>query len=183
MYSGNNPIALQSRAWLVDALLELMKTTPYDKITVRDICRKADLSRQTFYNLFQSKEEILYYQLDQIETVPIEEIAAGGQITMRSMLEQFTANIDKNSEFLGALVSHGLEGIIARSVSLRVAATMQRLISTPQENRGFPYALALLSGALVELLLLRFEQGTEISVDDTLNAMKTFFSGDTFGGL
>ena len=37
MYEGNNPTALNSREWLINALLTLMKTKPYAKITVKDI--------------------------------------------------------------------------------------------------------------------------------------------------
>lgn len=53
MYEGNNPTALHSREWLVDSLLSLMEDNPYSRITVRDICNKADLSRQTFYNFLR----------------------------------------------------------------------------------------------------------------------------------
>lgn len=61
MYEGNNPTALNSREWLVDALLTLMETKPYSKITVKDICHKADLSRQTFYNCFDAKDDIILF--------------------------------------------------------------------------------------------------------------------------
>ena len=181
MYEGNNPIALQSRKWLVDTLLTLMKTTPYDKITIRDLCKHADLSRQTFYNLFQSKDEILYYRLEQIRTVPLEEISESENIAVRDMLEQFTLAMEQNAGFLQILVDHGQEGIIAASISRRVSACFQKLMSKQSENRGFPYAVALLSGALFQLLMLRFEQGVEISTDDTLEAMIRIFSGDYFG--
>lgn len=38
---------------------ELVIAMPYAKITVTEICRKAHLSRKTFYDNFQDKEEIL----------------------------------------------------------------------------------------------------------------------------
>lgn len=38
---------------------ELVMEKPYQKITVTEICRKAHLSRKTFYDNFQDKEEIL----------------------------------------------------------------------------------------------------------------------------
>lgn len=49
MYIGNNTIALQSREWLVQALISLMQEHPYNKITIKEICTKADLSR-SYYN-------------------------------------------------------------------------------------------------------------------------------------
>lgn len=61
MYQGNNPSALRSMEWLRCALLELLKQEKYSAITVRQICCQADLSRQTFYQMFSSKEEVMQY--------------------------------------------------------------------------------------------------------------------------
>lgn len=41
---------LKTRQCLRDALLDLMKTKPYKKITVREICEKSNTGRVTFYN-------------------------------------------------------------------------------------------------------------------------------------
>lgn len=61
MYTGNNPSALRSREWFRSALLDLLGNKKFAQITVKDLCRKADLSRQTFYQIFDSKEEVLEY--------------------------------------------------------------------------------------------------------------------------
>ena len=63
MYVGNNATAIRSQKWIVDSLLSLMEQKPYAEITVRDICKAADLSRQTFYNVFDSKDEVLCFRL------------------------------------------------------------------------------------------------------------------------
>lgn len=54
MYNGKNPTAIQSREWLIQTLLSMMNEMPYSKITIKEICHRADLSRQTFYNFFNS---------------------------------------------------------------------------------------------------------------------------------
>ncbi|MBE9387783.1 dihydroxyacetone kinase transcriptional activator DhaS [Vagococcus salmoninarum] len=41
------------------ALKSLMTTTPFTKITIRQIMETADIRRQTFYNHFQDKYELL----------------------------------------------------------------------------------------------------------------------------
>ena len=63
MYVGNNATAIRSQKWIVDSLLSLMEQKSYAEITVRDICKSADLSRQTFYNVFDSKDEVLCFRL------------------------------------------------------------------------------------------------------------------------
>jgi AcrR family transcriptional regulator len=54
-----NPIAEQSKRWLVIALIELMQEKPYSSISVKEIADKAQLSRRTFYRNFNIKEDLL----------------------------------------------------------------------------------------------------------------------------
>lgn len=57
----SNRITEQTKKWLVDALFELMKNKSYSEISVTEICKKAQLSRKTFYRRFASKDAILDY--------------------------------------------------------------------------------------------------------------------------
>ena len=59
MLQSDNPIARQSQRWIIQALLNLMEKMEYDKITVTEICRNADLDRRTFYRNFDSKNDVL----------------------------------------------------------------------------------------------------------------------------
>ena len=59
MLQSNNPTAQQSQRWIIQALLNLLEQKEYDKISVSEICRKADLDRRTFYRNFDSKNDVL----------------------------------------------------------------------------------------------------------------------------
>lgn len=59
MLQSINPTAQRSQQWIMSALLELMEITEYDKITVSQICQKAELDRRTFYRNFDSKYDVL----------------------------------------------------------------------------------------------------------------------------
>ena len=45
--------------WMLNALLELMEETPYEKITVTQIAQRAGVPRMTYYRNFKNKENIL----------------------------------------------------------------------------------------------------------------------------
>lgn len=64
MYSGTNKTALRSQQSLADALQRLMAVKPYHSISVSELCREAEVSRQTYYTLFKSKESIISYTLN-----------------------------------------------------------------------------------------------------------------------
>ena len=63
MYCGNNKTALASQRQIAEALLQLLDGQPYGDISVSAICKQADVSRQTFYSLFQSKENVITFAL------------------------------------------------------------------------------------------------------------------------
>ncbi|WP_250675523.1 TetR/AcrR family transcriptional regulator (plasmid) [Paraclostridium ghonii] len=55
-----NIIALKSKMWITNSLLELMGKKDFTKISIKEIIDNADLTRQTFYRNFNSKEDVLY---------------------------------------------------------------------------------------------------------------------------
>lgn len=63
MYRGTNKTALFSQKLIGDAMLRLLEDTPYAEISVSDLCREAEVSRQTFYSLFGSKENVITYAI------------------------------------------------------------------------------------------------------------------------
>ena len=66
MQETANPIALRYRRMILDAFAALTRTTPYGEITILRIVQEADVSRQTFYRHFRSKDEILAATLQRI---------------------------------------------------------------------------------------------------------------------
>lgn len=66
MYTGNNPSALRSRREIVQVFLQLLQTTPLESISIKQLMEMTELSRQTFYQIFKDKEEILEFYLDTV---------------------------------------------------------------------------------------------------------------------
>ncbi|WP_312113458.1 TetR/AcrR family transcriptional regulator [Brevibacillus reuszeri] len=63
------PRSLQSREWIILALIQLMEKKAYSLISITEITRKAGLARQTFYRNYQDKDDVLFeYLCNQYET-------------------------------------------------------------------------------------------------------------------
>ena len=60
------PMELGSQNRIQSALLSLMEKHPYSKISVSQICQVAKVSRQTYYRLFDTKDDILILYLNKI---------------------------------------------------------------------------------------------------------------------
>lgn len=56
-----NPSAVRSKMMLTNALLTLMRTKPYEKISIKEITDTAQLARMTFYTNFKTKDDLLIY--------------------------------------------------------------------------------------------------------------------------
>ena len=61
-----NPVAVQSKQMLLNALLELMEKKAYSSISIKELAECAGLDRKTFYRNFDSKEEVLYLRLQEM---------------------------------------------------------------------------------------------------------------------
>ena len=57
------PVELGSQNRIQSTLLSLMGKYPYSKISVSQICLVAKVSRQTYYRLFDTKDDILVLHL------------------------------------------------------------------------------------------------------------------------
>lgn len=64
MNKKNNKQFKSSAARMEQAMLELMNTTPFEKITVRLICDEANVNRSTFYAHYSD----IYDMVEQMET-------------------------------------------------------------------------------------------------------------------
>lgn len=62
-YPSSNPQALRSKDMMIHSLMALMETEPFPEITITQICQEAEVSRQTFYRNFDTKEDILICHL------------------------------------------------------------------------------------------------------------------------
>ena len=59
MFESKNPSAIRSQREITEALASLMKESPYDEISVKQILLESGLAKKTFYRNFESKDDVL----------------------------------------------------------------------------------------------------------------------------
>lgn len=65
---------------LADSIKACMKTTPVDKITVKDIVEGCGLTRQTFYRNFKDKYDLINWYFDKLVLQSFEQIGMGNTV-------------------------------------------------------------------------------------------------------
>ncbi|MCR4754635.1 MAG: TetR family transcriptional regulator C-terminal domain-containing protein [Lachnospiraceae bacterium] len=78
----NNRRTTMTKRLLKTALIELMQETPINKITIKDICQQADLSRSTFYLHYTDQ----YHLLNDLESEAIS--------TIMGQMKKITPDLD-----------------------------------------------------------------------------------------
>ena len=65
-FQSNDPRAVRTRQEIQTAFIELLREKPYQSITVTDIAGKAGYARHTFYNHYETKDDLLANLIDSI---------------------------------------------------------------------------------------------------------------------
>lgn len=165
MYQGKNPSARRSQTWLVQALLELMQEKPYSKITIKELTERSDLSRQTFYQVFQSREEIIEYHLDCLFEKYLQEIQSLKISSTEGLAKIVFSFARQNETFIRALIENDLTGILNRKMQLymdevRIAVDGERQITFND------YASAFICAGLVGILVYWFEKKKGMELEE-----------------
>ncbi|MCR4744242.1 MAG: TetR/AcrR family transcriptional regulator [Lachnospiraceae bacterium] len=109
MYQGSNKTALCSQKNIAEGFYELLKEKEYSKITASEICKKSGVSRQTFYSLFSSKENIVSFILSKEYSFnPSEECNCCGRPTLKELSKGFSSFIVQKGDFIDLLVKNNI---------------------------------------------------------------------------
>ncbi|WP_420640690.1 TetR/AcrR family transcriptional regulator [Candidatus Leptofilum sp.] len=98
---------------LKNSLLELLREKPVQKITVTEICRKADINRNTFYAHYHSPENLL----SQIENELFDQltVAIGSEMDSEKLLLKICQVVYANQELSKIIFSeHGNQELLER---------------------------------------------------------------------
>ncbi|MGM9662555.1 MAG: TetR/AcrR family transcriptional regulator [Oscillospiraceae bacterium] len=173
MYQGSNPIAKRSQDWLAEALLELLKTKAYAQISIKDICGKAGLSRQTFYQMFDSKEEVARYAVRYRQSPALLRPGASPDTAreLKQVARQFARAVRSNQETIQLYRKNNLQYLLYEEISRTLASAELRFGRKPEAHIE-PLANAFFTGALARSLLILADH-EEISEE----AFADFFCG------
>ena len=106
MQQKNDRRVRYTKSALKQSLLELMRDKPIEKITVKDICEKADINRGTFYAHYSDPYDLLA----QIEDELMSEILKSVETSLQAedisvLLSDIFESIEKNRDLCSVLFS------------------------------------------------------------------------------
>ncbi len=116
---------------ITNALLELMKTEDYSKISITDIVAKAGLSRVTYYRHFSSKEDVLirYFQETKAKFMAQNSFNGGpinNEIMVLNLFIFFKTNMDANKAIRNAHLETELLAFLSKEFTENLPVKLDR---------------------------------------------------------
>lgn len=175
MYRGKNPTALKSQQWVKDAFFELLEEKPYDKINVKEITKRADLARQTFYKLYAGKDEILEHKLDEMYGEFKEKLLEHECIDIKTLAYCYFEFFYEHRDFVSMMIKNNLVHFLDNKFSYYLNE-IKSLISHKNKEHS-TYINSMISGALLGILIQWFNDGLAAEIDDLAVLVSDVFTG------
>lgn len=144
---------IRTRKLLSTALFNLLETTPYEKISVMDICDKAMVHRATFYNHFEDKDHLLEFTIDEIKeqlfesSIENEKFSSPKEMYM-ALISKVVDFIDDNRKQLLLIVTNNS----LEKVSMLLLTTTKRSISYLTGKNQYKAEFTLPSNIIIDFI-------------------------------
>ena len=172
-----NPIAQRSQAWLTDALLSLMSQKPYADISITEIAARADLSRRTFYRLFDSREDVLAHWMETQYAVFCDRLRAEAPTDYLGVIRLYFTFWNERREILSLLWKNDLFPLLSRQCARYFPEVFCRIkADTPlaRDPDALRYAMSFSAGGLVSVLARWAEEGMRRTPDEMMRLIERF---------
>ncbi|MCI1721734.1 MAG: response regulator [Lachnospiraceae bacterium] len=170
----NNKKAMErSKTQICSALMELLKTVPYCKVRVSQVCACAGISRTAFYKNFTSMDDVVLYKLSQVEKGYNRKHSFDGEIHLR--FQEFYSFIKTNKYFDLLFVKNNLYPLFESEIRNSYLRYMAVQEGSGLEGFQREYMPEYLSATVVSLMRKWAENGfresTEEMADITVRLM------------
>ncbi len=146
-----------------DAIISLLHKRDFDTLKVSDICKRAGVSRMTFYHYYNTKTDVL---IDYLDTIIREYLKSSGKQASSDAFHQYHHILDalkffdQYADFFLTLSRAGLHSFILTTINEFMEEQILPFFS------GSIYQLYFYAGALMNLFLKWEEKGKVESAEE-----------------
>lgn len=165
-----------SAAEIVRGMQECLRSTPLKAITVSDLHRVTGISRATFYRLFDTPEDVLIYQLEQMTDQAMASAVYSDSFSSRQVMEETIALGLQNHEFLRALVDNDRLDLLFRYTerSFRKLDNIKKIFPGELTEPERSYIIAYLSMGMVASQITWARNGQKETPQDLMRHLKRY---------
>ena len=182
MYCGTNKTALQSQKQTAASMMSLLEKKQFSQITISELCKTAGISRQTFYSLFTSKEDVIQFALRaqycEAPDISVPAHTAGKDALLRQLCGSYSRFIWRNRSLIKILVDNQIDYLLYDTFFNAMACCGAFLEEAGSSMRRF--AASFYAGGFACAARHFAEEGCLTGPEDLTEILMTLLSGRLF---
>lgn len=167
---GENRRVAMTRRMIKEALIFLMEEKDFAKISISDICTKADINRSTFYSHYKDTREVISdIEDDIISRFPVIE---GYDKDFRLAIRSIFAFIKENSELITIMVVKRRDDSFMEKIIKTALTRYEHLSTESNEERmrlNYIFCVSGIIGIIREWISSDFELSIDAFTDIVLS--------------
>lgn len=164
-----------SRSRIQRALFEELLARPIDRITVSEVCKRANVSRTTYYRLYYSLNDVVEEAIDELFSAiepltPRESLRPGAvsqrlfELSILQILTLYQRNIDMLQPLLRGSASMHFQERLYRFTMERIVATL----GEGEQSSAGRLANTYKAAGMTAVISLWVADGCAVAIDDVL---------------
>lgn len=178
MYTGKHKTAVKSQRIIAEAFFSILKERSYYDVSVKEICSKAGISRQTFYSLYGTKEDVIRFYLAETFTEWRREAKTNGVNSLYDLILFFLLGITEDDKLSQLYSSEILGGILADILKEHLDKTI--LYERGHISVGDSVANSFIAGGLTMAFKQWHADEDKLSIEDVTMFVIKILSGEYF---
>lgn len=170
---------------ILQSMTDLLRIRTFDKITVTDICKMANVSHSSFYAYFSSKHDLVRKYEDQLLQKSMRDVPQG-KIPLREVLLERLRFLNNEGELIALLLSENGSPEIQRQLEHDFMVNLKHIILprmniTIRTEVGERYLAVFLANAMLGVIQEWINSGRKESPERMAALLDTIL-GFTLGG-
>ena len=166
--------AIKTKNQISQALIELLNNKPLDLITIKELAKKAEISRTAFYNNFNNLDDVLKYIYQNAhKQVFKDKYSHLSYVYSDEHIKDMIHFFDKNSKLLLVLIKWNLIELIAKYNTEIVLSYTQHYKNKFIREHAF-YFISYYHGSLFNICTYWITNGKQESIETLFKIIKEF---------
>ena len=166
--------AIKTKNQISQALIELLNNKPLDLITIKELAKKAEISRTAFYNNFNNLDDVLKYIYQRAhKQIFNEKYSQLEYVYSDEHILDMISFFDKNSKLLLVLIKWNLIELIAKYNTEIVLSYTQHYKNKFIREHAF-YFISYYHGSLFNICTYWITNGKQESIETLFKIIKEF---------
>ncbi len=176
MYKGKHKTAVTSQKIIAEVFFDMLVDKSYYDISIKELCQKANVSRQTFYSLYGTKEDVIRFYITDTFNQWRQQAQPNGVNSLYDLILFFLLGITEDEKLAQLYSSEVLGGILADILKEHLDKTI--LYDRGSISISDSVANSFIAGGLTMVFKQYYTGSDKLAIEDITMFVIKILSGE-----